>query len=159
MKKIELKGKLGAGKFALVDDADYEELNKHKWYLTDGYAVRTGSKERVNIRMHRAVMETPKGLCTDHINRDRLDNQKENLRICTVRQNSWNAGPLKGKSSKYKGVTYKNREKAWVCSIRINGEKKQYRGFKNETEAAKAYDKMAKEAFGEFACLNFKDKP
>src|ERR1035437_132783 len=80
---IPLTGYKGKGKFAIVDNEDYEFLNQFNWYMTDnGYAVyrhlANGTKR--TVRMHRLINKTPKGLVTDHINQDKLDNRKSNLR-------------------------------------------------------------------------------
>lgn len=89
MKKI----KLTQGKYALVDDDDFEELNKYKWcYIGCGYAVRSVGKRlhQKTVYMHRVIMNTPKGYETDHINHDRLDNRKCNLKVCTPCENQRN---------------------------------------------------------------------
>jgi len=160
MKTIQLT----QGKVALVDDEDFEELNKHKWYASKdhhytrwyaGRAIRIDGKKYTCL-MHRDVMNAPKDKMIDHINHDGLDNRKCNLRVCSNSQNQCNM--LKtNKSSKYKGVhlrTY-NKKQYWCSQIVKNG-KKEYIGiFNNEIDAAKAYDKRAKEAFGEFSYCNF----
>ena len=85
MKEIPLT----RGKFALVDDEDYEWLSQWKWYCsTTGYAVR-GCKNRI-LYMHREIAKTKPGMLTDHINRNKLDNRKENLRFCSHRENMKN---------------------------------------------------------------------
>jgi hypothetical protein len=158
---------LSQGKLALVDDEDFEELNKYKWRAIKDkntfYAVRTTSYKKegciTTIRMHRVILDlkSPKILC-DHKDRDGLNNQKQNLRKATHAQNSVNTESKKNTSSKYKGVTWSKASKKWRSNIEISGSKKHIGLFKNEIEAAKAYDKMAKIYHGEFACLNFKTK-
>ena len=155
-------------KFAIVDAEDYDRLREYKWYAKNGgntyYAARA---ERVfkdgkfigvrQILMHRFIMNAPRRLVVDHINHNGLDNRRENLRLCTRLQNSRNRLPSRGGTSKYKGVTRSKRRKKFMAEIRVN-QKKQYLGyFDSEIEAAKAYDKKAKELFGEFAYLNFPD--
>lgn len=92
MKQIPLT----QGKFALVDDEDFEQLNKWSWKLsTNGYAIRcpsngkneNGGYKYTTVRMHRVVMKTPRHLEADHINANRLDNRKSNLRNITKREN------------------------------------------------------------------------
>jgi len=68
---------------ALVDDEDYDNLSQHKWYFSDGYAVR----DHKRVAMHRQIMGFPKGMVVDHIDGNRLNNQRHNLRICTQREN------------------------------------------------------------------------
>ncbi len=108
-------------------------------------------------RFYLSKGRTASGLVVDHINHNGLDNRKENLRICTVAENCRNSRPSKRKNklSKYKGVSFDKKRKVYRVLIWHN--KKQYflGTFKNETEAAKAYDRKARELFGEFAYLNF----
>lgn len=87
--KIELHGKLGAGKYVLVDDDDYEKYSKLKWNLSDtGYAVRKNKGK--TTRLHREIMNCPDGKVVDHLNGNRLDCRKNNLRICSQKDNARN---------------------------------------------------------------------
>ena len=83
--------KLTQDKVALVDDEDYKWLNEFKWYCAAGYAARNSpkinGKQSINIFMHREINNTPKGMDTDHISHNRLDNRKVNLRTCTCSEN------------------------------------------------------------------------
>jgi hypothetical protein len=153
MKKIKLTGKYGSGKFVLVDDEDFEVLNKFKWYLAGKYPVKSIGKRpnRKKISIHRLIMNPPKNMMVDHKDNNGLNNQRSNLRICTNAQNIMNANKFKRKcSSKYKGVSKLN---PWRASIG----NKTLGNFKTEIEAAKAYDIAAKELYKEFARLNFID--
>jgi len=131
MKQIPLT----RGKFALVDDEDYDYLNQWKWwYTTRGYAVRE-EKRRV-IFMHRFLMNTPDGFDTDHINRNKLDNRKENLGIVTRSQNFMNINPRKNNKSGVKGVQ-KNKN-SWMARIKV-GYRSIYLGtFLDKQDAIKA---------------------
>ena len=158
MKRIELT----QGQFALVDNEDYEELNKWKWHAYKnrygGFAaIRNKGKwpHQQGVSMHRAVMGYPKGLQVDHRNHNTLDNRKSNLRICTNSQNSMNRVLYENTSSQYKGVYRNKNAKKWRTCIEHNGKKIHLGLFTNEVEAAKTYNKAAKELFGEFAYLNF----
>lgn len=151
MKMIPLSGEKGAGKFVLVDDEDFERLNKWSWYYHAGYAARRKSPENKIMMMHREIMMTPKGMDTDHKNNNRLDNRKDNLRICNRSQNNLNIGKRPNNTSGYKGVFWRSDKKLWLARVG-----KIYAGkFKDKEAAAKAYDKKAKELFGRFAKLNF----
>ncbi|MCR1994507.1 AP2 domain-containing protein [Bacillus paralicheniformis] len=155
MAKIPLHGKRGSGKFAIVDDEDFDYLSKYKWRLsTCGYAVRTGDSGAV-VRMHREVMDTPEGLVTDHINQNKLDNRKENLRVCTVAQNNMNSKKPIRNGYRFKGVSRLKHSGDWSATISINGRAVYIGRFNTEEEAAKAYDFYAKEHYGEYASLNF----
>jgi len=156
---------LTKGKYTIVDPDDYHWLSKYKWYASRDYnkfyAIRAGpnrnGKSGKSIRMHREVAKTPKGMECDHINGDSLDNRKANLRSATRMQNSWNRGKsLRIGHSKYKGVTFFKREQKWGAKICVDGRRISLGRFKDEIQAAKAYDKAAKKYFGEFAKPNFK---
>lgn len=165
-KQIPLSGKKGQGKFALVDDKDYEVLAQYKWHLSNGYAVRRGNKP---TSMHRAIMQPPSDLQVDHINGDRLDNRRCNLRLCTGGQNKRNRHALvanktganqrrtPGKTSQYKGVANaREGKRRWRAAIGYQSKTLNLGYFMTEIEAAKAYDAKAKELYGEFANPNFK---
>lgn len=142
---IPLSGKRGAGLFAIIDDSDYSLVSRYKWHLsTKGYAK--ANPQRTTIYMHRLIAGFPGA---DHINHEKLDNRRSNLRRATAGQNMANKIGI-GRSG-YKGVyPVEGREgfKA-ICA-------KQYLGyFKTKIEAAKAYDQAALSRWGEFALLNF----
>ncbi len=146
---------LTRGKVALVDDADYERINKHKWYINEnGYAVRTQWMPPKKIRMHREVMKTPDEMITDHINGDKLDNRKSNLRICNDSQNAANGRIRNTNTSGYKGVSWHKQNKKWRAYIVISGKQKSLGLYDTPREAAKAYNDAAQEIFGVFAKIN-----
>lgn len=151
---------LTKGRVALVDDEDYEHLMQWKWHLYNkGYANRTieapreagGKRKKTGCQMHRYIMNAPKGSMIDHINGDKLDNRKENLRFCTDQQNKMNCPPRK----KYKGASrVKSCHNRWEVQIRVNGKKLYIGMYDSEEKAALAYNEAAKKYFGEFAWLN-----
>lgn len=108
--------------------------------------------------MHREIIHIPEHLVCDHINRNGLDNRKANLRPATVSQNLCNRTKTKAKTrSKYKGLEWDKTQRKWRARIQLNGRKIHLGSFANEIDAAKAYDKKARDLFGQFACLNFPD--
>lgn len=145
--------KLSKGKVTIVDDCDYEYCILYKWYTSSkGYAVRTYKGK--TICLHREILNVSKGLEVDHINGDRLDNRRENLRIVTSHQNGLNKIKRKEASSKYKGVHKCSRSGKYIARIML-GSKRKYLGlFLSEEEAAKAYNKEALKLHGEYASLN-----
>jgi hypothetical protein len=115
--------------------------------------------ERRNVYLHHFIIgDPPPGMVVDHINGDRLDNRRANLRFCTLAQNKQNSRPYRGGTSRYKGVSWKRTGKGtgkWLARIRVDG-KDIHLGFhKEEEEAAKAYDTAAIRYYGEFARTNF----
>lgn len=159
MKKIPLT----RGRFALVDDEDYEELSRHAWWCDGkGYAVRSvyfnGKRSHVE-RMHRRLLNCPDGKQVDHINHIKNDNQKINIRICNSNQNIMNQKIRCDNTSGYRGVYKKAFRKKWRWHARIGINKRRISlgYFKNAEDAAIAYDKAAKKYHGEFARLNFPD--
>lgn len=150
--------KLTKGAVAIVDDEDFDELNKHKWHLhSEGYAIRTvwnGKEKQTRLRMHRVIMKTPDGMDTDHLNGNRIDNRKENLRICTRSQNLRNSQKRSDNKSGYKGVAFHNFSGLFHAYIRVNKRQISLGYYKFPDDAAKAYNEAAKKYFGEFAKLN-----
>jgi hypothetical protein len=147
MKEISLT----RGKVALVDDEDFDYLNQFNWYCTiNNYACRSIRKSgRRIVRMHRVITNPPDGFEVDHINMNKLDNRRENLRICNRSQNQSNRLAQKNSTTGYKGV-YKNRNK-WTSQIQNHKTLIHLGTFDNIDDARKAYINKAKKLFGEFA--------
>lgn len=149
---------LGHGIFAKVDDEDYQWLIQWKWCFCKNYAVR-GSK-RINgkqktIYMHREILTPIDGFITDHINRDTLDNRRSNLRRCTKKQNMMNSNKPRRNTSGYKGVSYARNCNKFVAYIKIDGNHHCLGYFSDPVDAARTYDRMAIQQFGQFASINF----
>ena len=108
--------------------------------------------------MHRIILNAPKGTMVDHINGNGLDNRKENLRLCTTRENNANQKKNRNNSSGYKGVAKASNCSKWRAYIRVDGVQRHLGNHNTPEEAARAYDAAAKKHFGEYAHLNFPDK-
>lgn len=140
---------------ALIDDEDYTKVNQYTWYAHESKlgqyyaATRTGG---VFQYMHRLILGLSKDCKAqvDHKNSNKLDNQKDNIRVCNQSKNNANNNKRKSGTSKYKGVMWAGWAKQW--RVQVAGEGKY---FKDEIEAAKFYDVKAKELYGEFARINF----
>lgn len=144
--------KLSTGDSMLVDNDNFIKLSKFRWCLTNGYpSRRVGNKI---VYLHRIVNKTPEGIFTDHINGDKLDNRRSNLRSCSYKQNSANKGFHKNSTSGFKGVSWFPRYKKWVAQITVNYKHLSLGYFKKKTDAAHAYNMAAQKYFGEFAKLN-----
>jgi hypothetical protein len=116
MKRIELT----TGQFTLVDEDDFWTLSIHQWSLgSGGYARRTVGYK--TILMHRVIMKTPEGMITDHINGDKLDNRKENLRVTTRLVNSLNTDRLwSHNTSGVRNVQYYKKNRKWGARVKRN---------------------------------------
>jgi hypothetical protein len=153
--------KLTKGMVALVDDEDYEYLNLRKWHadkIGNTYYASCSiiGSNGWKYRMHRMVMNVDDStIIIDHIDQNGLNNQKSNLRIATHSQNLINKPKKKNTLSSYFGVTYDKTKQRWVGRICINGKKKSTKRFKDEVDAAIAYDILSRQFHGEFAKINF----
>ena len=125
----------------------------------DGY--RICKYGRITLYEHRVCWALHHGgwpeLIVDHINGIKDDNRMCNLRIASVNQNAQNKAVPYG-TSRFKGVSYNSRQRQWGVGVRKDGKVIFHRWMNSEIEAARAYDEVAKEVFGEFAYLNFPDK-
>lgn len=119
-----------------------------KKYLYKG-VCKKGEKTKT-VLLHRLIMNAPKGMEVDHINGNGLDNRKSNLRLCDKSQNGINRGP--NKNGKLKGITKINNR--WMARVNYYNKNIYIGLFKTPIDAAKAYNKKAKELFGEFAYMN-----
>ena len=152
MKEIQLT----RGKIAVIDDEDFDKISKYHWrYHSEGYAialVRNNVGETTSIYMHRLINKTPDGFHTDHINRNKLDNRRENLRTVTRRQNQSNMKTNSRNKTGFKGV-YQDHLGGWMARMRIHGKKRSLGRFKTIEEAAKRYNAFA--AIKEYSISNF----
>jgi hypothetical protein len=157
---------LTQGMQAIVDPEDYEWLSKWNWHShkktgnknNDVYVARVKNK-RDNFFMHRLIMEKYHGDITgkqiDHINRNQLDNRKENLRVCTRSENLQNREKCKSaRSSIYRGVSFNKQMGKWTSYICMNEKTKYLGSFSTQEDAALKYNEAARELYGEFAHLN-----
>lgn len=146
---------LTQGKYALVDEEDYDRVMQYRWcYTKTGYAHHNKLG-----RMHRFIMNTPDDMDTDHIDRDKLNNRKSNLRICNRSENSCNSIGVANSTSKYKGVCWVSSKNKWMAQITHKGKRKFKGYYQRERDAAKAYDEAAIKYHGEFALINFPQPP
>lgn len=164
------KIQLSQGKVTLVDNSDYEFLNRWKWSAfrrqrcTTFYVVRNAPQAagRRNIYMHRILLglqdpETGESLSDregDHRNGNGLDNRRVNLRALTHKQNAYNQRRGRTRSSRYKGVS-KLPNGRWRAQIKVNYRQVFLGHFRREDDAAHAYDVAARVAWGDLARTNF----
>lgn len=164
MKKIPLT----QDKYALVDNIDYEYLVQWKWgYMRSrcsgsGYAYRKvwikgGKGKQYDIFMH-CLIATRMGLKitnqVDHVDRNKLNNKRNNLRLATNQQQKGNESLRKTNTSGFRGVYWSKKYCKWLAQICFNSKSIFLGYYPNKVAAAKAYNKAAKKYFGEFACPN-----
>lgn len=146
---------LTKGKTAIVDDDLFEELNKYKWLACRRYAARAthyyinGKRKQKWIFMHKFITNAPDGFEVDHINRNTFDNRKENLRIATHQQNSFNH-PGYGNRGVTK-VTNRPLKKPFCVRLMFNGKSLYFGYYATLEEAKSVWREKAKEYYGEFA--------
>lgn len=155
---------LTQGKFALVDDADYEWLSQYRWHAKyngrQWYACREiGPRiNRTRIKMHRSILNAPDDKFVDHINNQTLDNRRVNLRLCDKSENGRNRSAQRNNTSGFKGVHWNREKRRWMAFIHLNRKFRHLGYYDTPEEAARAYDDAARELHGHFAYLNFQDR-
>lgn len=147
MKEIRLT----QDRVAIVDDDLHDWLNQWKWYYKQGYACRN---EYVpihrTIRMHVVINQTPDGYSTDHMNGNKLDNRRNNLRTVNHHQNGLNRGLQINNTSGFKGVYWHKRDRKWRAQVRINGKKTYIGAYADKQDAALAIEAAIKKHHGEY---------
>ena len=154
---IDLSGKRGKGLSVIVDDEDFAWLSQYKWHYDRGYAAMTLRKQgraQGILYMHRMVNKTPKNMSTDHVNGDKLDNRRANLRTCNQTQNNANSKLRAANTSGHKGVTWHKKAQKWQAQIGVKGKCVYLGQFTEKQRAIEAYIRAATEHFGEFANVN-----
>ena len=153
------------GKYAIVDDKDFEEINKNKWRVNDStgkvYAVRELNKDgkRWTEHMHRVILGKKIGRSlsskelTDHINGIGLDNRRENLRVCNQTLNMGNSRLRKDNTTGHKGVHFNKAKNKFEAYVNFMGKRFRLGRFKDIKDAIKKRDKKYIELYGEFARL------
>lgn len=131
----------------LIDLDDIDKVRNSKWYLkNNGYIIRS----RDNLHMHRLIMDCPKDMVVDHINHNRSDNRKSNLRICTHQQNNMNNSLRNDNTSGTTGVWWHKQNNKWQAEIFIKGKKICLGSFNTKEEAIEARKQAEIEYFGEY---------
>lgn len=141
----------------IFDAKDYAKVKPLKWVYMRGYfKAALHGKE---VWLHRHILHVDGNKVVDHINGDRSDNRKQNLRIVTQRQNTWNAGISKSNTTGYKGVYFDSGRKRYSAKIGVSGTYHFLGRYQTVEEAAIAYNEAALRYFGEYARINVVGQP
>jgi len=144
---IHVTQKNGAKHVVLMDLDDFERINQLRDFsvcvrfnkgINSFYAMYSDGNNKTKL-LHRLIMETPKGLVTDHLNHETLDNRKINLRNVSTRENMSNRKRKSEMSSQYVGVSWFKRDEKWQAHIMIQGKQTHLGLFSTELEASQAY--------------------
>ena len=141
---------LTRGYEAMVDDDDYEKVNRRSWFLQPSTCIYAATRMNGVKYLHNFIMPPPIGFTVDHIDRNGLNCQRNNMRFATRSQQAANR---LFKKNNYHGVF--RQDNRWIVKIGYKGKRHYGGSFIDEVEAAKAYDVLAKKYHGEFAMLNF----
>lgn len=138
---------------AIIDDENAELVASYRWRLMAGCYAATRPAPSTILYMHRLILDVPLGVQVDHINHNGLDNRRVNLRLATNGQNSANRVLGSDSRSGFKGVSWDAGR--WRARIKVDQQDRHLGRFDIPEAAARAYDRAAREHFGEFAWLNF----
>lgn len=140
------------GGFATISASDVEKISRYRWYRSHfGYAIAASGKRNKHVWMHRLILDAPVGADVDHIDLNRLNNTRGNLRICSRSENLWNSSQHKDSTSPFKGVTFLKRENCWLARIMAAGKYHYLGRFKTPEAARDARHAAALRLHGEFA--------
>lgn len=149
MKEIQLT----RGRVTLVDDVDYEKVAQFKWcYMTAGYAARSVARgeKRWLVYLHRFILDAPEGVYVDHIDGDKLNNRRSNIRLCTQSENKMNSGKYANNTSGHAGVAFDKSTGSWKAYINVDKKLKHLGRFPTKEEAVKCRKAAEEKFFGDF---------
>lgn len=141
------------GEEIYFDKEDYDLIKDYTWGITPyNYARAYDSKTKKMIQMHRLIMNPPDNKIVDHINHNKRDNTKKNLRICTYKENNWNRNLRSNNTSGTTGIFWSKQAKKWRVALVCNKEYHHIGYFKTKTEAKKARKEAEEKYFGDYRC-------
>lgn len=163
MKTLEYRKRSGKSYVILMDDEDFELFGHLPWNVHgrhDNITRNRSASERIlgagqKIYLWREITKCPEGMTVDHVNGNRLDNRRCNLRVCSHKENNWNKGAERRNATGFRGVFFCKPNNNWSCHFKTpDGRRLTKGGFKSAKDAAQQYDAWALEHRGEFAKPN-----
>jgi hypothetical protein len=159
LRKIRIDGdvayiQLTQEKQTIIDATDVDLVSKYNWHFNKGYAktnIPAGSYKQSGMRLHRLIMAAPEGMEVDHINMDKLDNRRSNLRLATASENQRNRTAYATNTSGYKGVIWHKEAKKWRARIVCGGRKISLGMYLTKELAYAAYCDASKKLHGDFS--------
>ena len=148
MRRLKISGKTGKGKYAEVDDEDYLSLKNYRWHLVGGRYIARGimtDGKQTRLYLHHAILGKKEGMDVDHINGNKLDNTRKNLRFVTHHQNTLNRKTPSNNTTGYRGVTYHKKDKKYQAAISKKGKTVYLGQFKTSKEASLIYNQARME--------------
>lgn len=141
-------------RYCIIDLEDLEKIKHFRW-VCDNYGYWSVTKDKKKIKLHRLIMDCiEENREVDHINGNPSDNRKENLRIVSHQENTWNQKMRTNNKSGITGIWYDKREertKHWVAEIKVNGKKIALGSFSTKEEAIQAREFAENQYFGDFS--------
>jgi hypothetical protein len=152
--------RLPDGHIALIDEQDWELVAPYPWRAHSNRRLPAGLYVcalvpqlrfgYTHIRLHRLITRAVAGVVVDHVNRDGLDNRRQNLRLSTNAHSRLGCDNTSG----YKGVSWHKGTRKWQARASVGGVNRHLGLFKDPWDAAQAYNEAALATWGEFAYLN-----
>ena len=129
---------------------DFDKIKNHSWYLSNNGYVQTRIDDKI-VGIHRLIMNAPDDMCVDHINHDKLNNRRENLRVCTIQENNFNQITRGNSESGRIGVVPYNNK--WLAQIGYDKSNIKLGIFENKEDAIEARKAAEEKYFGNFRCM------
>ena len=146
---------LPTGESFIIDSEDYCLVSKYRWVSNrSGYFLASTGERNSHVFLHRMVIEPPDDMFVDHIDGNKSNCRKSNLRICSQTDNNRNVGVKSNNRCGYKGVYWASDRGKWRTEITVDRKHIHIGSFETAEEAARAYDKCALFYFGEYAKTN-----
>lgn len=143
--RLPLKDRSGKLKAYALVDAEDKWATEHRWHMCAGYAARSvwDGERNTLIYLHRQILglEPGDGVDADHMNRDKLDNRRANLRAVSHRENQHNMPAMprhRTKPSQYRGVSWRDDTQKWTARCQVDGQMHRFGCFDSEEDAAQA---------------------